>query len=71
LGLGGGRGTVLVAVEEDDGKPLGTVMLDPSGADREVARDADEAELRMLAVAPRAQGQGVAHAPAKADQQTR
>ncbi|HWG02192.1 MAG TPA: GNAT family N-acetyltransferase [Trebonia sp.] len=56
-----GHGTVFAAVD-DDGKLLGTVMLDPWNPESEVARGADETEVRMLAVAPAAQGQGVGRA---------
>jgi GNAT superfamily N-acetyltransferase len=52
-----GDGEVLVAVE--DGQLLGTVMLKPWHPSCEVARSADEAEIRALAVAPEAQGRGV------------
>ena len=41
---------------------LGTVMLDPWHDGSEVARDRREAEVRALAVAPQAQGQGVGRA---------
>src|ERR1700758_2243284 len=60
LGLDG-HGTILVAADGPSGheKLLGTVMLEPWHADSEVARSADEAEVRALAVAPRAQGRGV------------
>jgi GNAT superfamily N-acetyltransferase len=61
-----GRGTVLVAAGDsgDDGAGmlLGTVMLDPWHDGSEVARDRREAEVRALAVAPQAQGQGVGRA---------
>jgi ribosomal protein S18 acetylase RimI-like enzyme len=56
LGADGG-GEVLVAVE--GARLLGTVMLEPWHPASEVARSADEAELRALAVAPQAQGRGV------------
>jgi ribosomal protein S18 acetylase RimI-like enzyme len=56
-----GHGTVFVAVD-DDGKLLGTVMLDPWHPESEIARGADEAEVRMLAVAPATQGQGAGRA---------
>ena len=55
-----GHGTVLVAA--DGGQLLGTVMLDPWHDGSEVARDPREAEVRALAVAPGAQGQGVGRA---------
>lgn len=43
----------------DDGGILGNVTICPSGSSwREISRD-DEGELRMLAVAPQAQGRGV------------
>ncbi|HEX3959601.1 MAG TPA: GNAT family N-acetyltransferase [Trebonia sp.] len=58
-----GRGTVLVAARDGEdagtGRLLGTVMLDPWHEGSEVARDRREAEVRALAVAPQAQGQGV------------
>jgi ribosomal protein S18 acetylase RimI-like enzyme len=73
----GGHGTVLVAVGGDgqgdtdgpaivpapaDGRLLGTVMYEPWHPGSEVARRPDEAEVRALAVAPQAQGQGVGRA---------
>jgi ribosomal protein S18 acetylase RimI-like enzyme len=72
-----GHGTVFVAVDDtvdgtadnpaadspaNSGKLLGTVMLEPWHAGSEVARSADEAEVRALAVAPWAQGRGAARA---------
>ena len=66
-----GHGTVLVAVDEPedaDGssgpgeKLLGGVMFEPWHPASEVARSADEAEVRALAVAPWAQGRGVGRA---------
>jgi len=56
--LGGdGDGTVLVAVD-DDGRILGTVMLQPSSHGGEVGVGRDEAEIRALAVVPGEQGRG-------------
>jgi ribosomal protein S18 acetylase RimI-like enzyme len=46
----------------NSGKLLGTVMLEPWHAGSEVARSADEAEVRALAVAPWAQGRGTGRA---------
>jgi len=61
-GLGfDGHGTVLVAVDHD-GTLMGTVMYEPWHPGSEVARSADEAEVRALAVAPLAQGRGAARA---------
>jgi ribosomal protein S18 acetylase RimI-like enzyme len=58
-----GHGTVLVAAEDGaDAKLLGTVMLEPWHDHSEVARSPQEAEVRALAVAPRAQGLGVGRA---------
>ena len=71
-----GHGTVLVAVEgggdadgegggggdADGGKLLGTVMLEPWHGKSEVAKSADEVEVRALAVAPWAQGRGTGRA---------
>ena len=60
-GLGAdGHGTVLVAVEDRD--LLGTVMLEPWHAGSEVARSADEIEVRAFAVNPGAQRRGVGRA---------
>ncbi|WP_181780628.1 GNAT family N-acetyltransferase [Pseudonocardia pini] len=59
LGAGGGA-TILVAVE--GGELLGTVMLQPWGPDSEIARAAEEIEMRALAVSPAAQGRGVGRA---------
>jgi len=60
LGLDG-HGTILVAADGPSGleELLGTVMLEPWHDGSEVARSADEAEVRALAVAPWAQGRGV------------
>lgn len=52
---GGGRGGSAGAL-------LGTVMLEPWHAASEVSRGPEEAEVRALAVAPRAQGRGVGRA---------
>jgi ribosomal protein S18 acetylase RimI-like enzyme len=60
-----GHGMVFVAVDDATGaggELLGTVMLEPWHPDSEVARDADEAEVRALAVAPQAQRRGVGRA---------
>jgi GNAT superfamily N-acetyltransferase len=57
--LGGdGDGPVMVAVDEGDGRILGTVMLQfwPHGGEIGVGRD--EAEIRALAVVPGEQGRG-------------
>lgn len=54
-----GECAVLVAVDEADGGILGTITLEPFGADSELARDETEADLRAFAVAPAAQGRGV------------
>jgi ribosomal protein S18 acetylase RimI-like enzyme len=54
-----GNGTVLVAVARgDDSAILGTVMLQYWPRAGQVVTDPDEAEIRALAVAPDAQGQG-------------
>jgi ribosomal protein S18 acetylase RimI-like enzyme len=51
-----------VAQDEDSGEVLGSVTLCPVGSPwREIGKD-DEAEFRMLAVAPGAQGRGVGSA---------
>ncbi|OLT26976.1 GNAT family N-acetyltransferase [Nocardiopsis sp. CNR-923] len=55
-----GTGEVLVAAEGDT--LLGTIMFEPWSPDSEVARSADEAEIRAFAVAPRARGLGVGRA---------
>ncbi|WP_017541080.1 GNAT family N-acetyltransferase [Nocardiopsis halophila] len=52
-----GAGEVLVA--EDDGALLGTAMLQEHRPSSEVARSPEEAEVRALAVAPKARGRGV------------
>jgi ribosomal protein S18 acetylase RimI-like enzyme len=66
-----GHGTILVAADVPEGadgssgpgeKLLGTVMYEPWHPGSEVARSADEAEVRALAVAPWAQGRGVGRA---------
>jgi ribosomal protein S18 acetylase RimI-like enzyme len=62
----GGHGTVLVASDDGAlgpaGKLLGTVMYEPWHPGSEVARSADEAEVRALAVTSWAQGRGVGRA---------
>jgi ribosomal protein S18 acetylase RimI-like enzyme len=51
-----------VAEDDESGEVLGTVTLCPVGSPwREIGTD-DEAEFRMLAVAPQAQGRGVGSA---------
>lgn len=65
-----GHGVVFVAAEDGvrevagagSGQLLGTVMLEPWHPDSEVARGSDEAEVRALAVAPRAQRHGAGRA---------
>lgn len=55
-----GHGEVLVA--EEDGRLLGTIMFEPWSTGSEIARGADEAEVRAFAVAPQARGRGVGRA---------
>ncbi len=55
-----GTGEVLVAVDGE--RLLGTIMYEPWSPDSEVARSADEAEIRAFAVAPQARGLGVGRA---------
>lgn len=65
--LGGdGDGQILVAVDEGDGRILGTVTLQrwPHGGEIGVGRD--EAEIRALAVKPGEQGRGTGTALLKA-----
>jgi len=52
-----GTGTVLVAVLDDE--IAGTVMIQAGSHAAEVVQGPDEAEVRALAVAPRAQGHGI------------
>ena len=60
-GLGiSGTGEVLVA--EDNGRIVGTVMLEPFYRFSEIARNPGEAEVRALAVAPHAQHRGAGRA---------
>ena len=56
----GAHGEVLVAVDGD--KILGTVTLESWHENSEMATGPEEAEIRALAVAPEAQGQGVGRA---------
>jgi ribosomal protein S18 acetylase RimI-like enzyme len=67
-GLGSeGDGTVLVAVDEEDGsRILGTVMLQPWPHGGEIVTGPDEAEVRALAVTPAGQGRGAGSALLKA-----
>jgi ribosomal protein S18 acetylase RimI-like enzyme len=53
-------GTVLVAVDEGSGRPVGAVTLVLAGSRYAELAGPGEAELRMLAVDPSAQGRGVA-----------
>src|SRR6266700_816215 len=54
-----GEGTVLVAVDEEDGgQILGTVMLQPWPQGSHVAVGPGEAEIRALAVVPEGQSRG-------------
>jgi ribosomal protein S18 acetylase RimI-like enzyme len=55
------EGTVLVALTQD-GQIIGTVMLQPMQYAGPVVTSPDEAEIRALAVAPDAQGQGTGRA---------
>ncbi|HEY7143483.1 MAG TPA: GNAT family N-acetyltransferase [Streptosporangiaceae bacterium] len=55
-----GDGDILVAVAE--GKLAGTVMLQLGGPKSDLVSSADEAEIRALAVAPAARGQGTGRA---------
>ena len=60
-----GTGQILVAVEDDgpaQNQLLGTVMLLLWPEAGQVARGADEAEVRALAVAPHARGRGLGRA---------
>jgi len=61
-----GDGQILVAVDEGDGRILGTVTLQlwPHGGEIGVGRD--EAEIRALAVTPGEQGRGTGTALLKA-----
>jgi GNAT superfamily N-acetyltransferase len=52
-----GRGEILVAADEN--RLLGTAVLEPWSPESEIARNADEAEIRAFAVAPEARGRGV------------
>jgi ribosomal protein S18 acetylase RimI-like enzyme len=53
-----GRGEILVAADEEQ-RLLGTIMFEPWSTESEIARNADEAEIRAFAVAPEARGRGV------------
>jgi ribosomal protein S18 acetylase RimI-like enzyme len=53
---------LLVAAEPDHGRVLGTVTFVPDGGPLGEIAGPDEAEFRMLAVDPAAQGRGVATA---------
>jgi ribosomal protein S18 acetylase RimI-like enzyme len=55
-----GEGEVLVAVEGD--QLLGTIMFESWSPRSEIARGADEAEIRAFAVGPQARGRGVGRA---------
>src|SRR5262245_52593592 len=60
-GLGiSGTGEVLVA--EDNGRIIGTVMLEPFHRFSDIARNPGEAEFRALAVAPHEQHRGAGRA---------
>ena len=53
---------LLIAAEPDDGRVLGTVTYVPDGGPLGEIAGPDEAEFRMLAVDPAAQGRGVGSA---------
>ncbi|MFD6949055.1 GCN5 family acetyltransferase [Nocardiopsis sp. TSRI0078] len=53
-----GRGEILVAADEEQ-RLLGTIMFEPWSPESEIARNADEAEIRAFAVSPQARGRGV------------
>jgi ribosomal protein S18 acetylase RimI-like enzyme len=55
-------GDTMAGSHASSGKLLGTVMLEPWHPGSEVARSADDAEVRALAVAPWAQGRGAGRA---------
>src|SRR5258706_15215343 len=58
-----GDGTVLVAVDgQDDGRILGTVMLQRWPEGGQVVASQDGAEIRALAVSPEGQGRGAGRA---------
>jgi len=61
-GDGDGDGAVLVAVDEQDSRILGTVMLQPSPHAGQAVTGQDEAEIRALAVRPEARGRGTGSA---------
>ena len=58
LGFSGGD-EVLVATEEAESGILGTITLEAFAPASELARDDTEADIRVFAVAPSAQGRGV------------
>jgi ribosomal protein S18 acetylase RimI-like enzyme len=57
---------VLVAVDDETGEPVGAVTFVLPGSDLVELSGPDEAEFRMLAVAPHAQGRGVGEALVRA-----
>jgi ribosomal protein S18 acetylase RimI-like enzyme len=62
-----GDGTVLVAVDEEDGdRILGTVMLQPWPKAGQIVTGPGQAEIRALAVTPAGQGRGTGSALLKA-----
>ncbi|MDI1459792.1 N-acetyltransferase [Catellatospora sp. KI3] len=60
------HGTVLVAVDEPTGRVLGSVAFTLAGTPLADLSRPGEAEFRMLAVAPSAQGRGVGEALVRA-----
>jgi ribosomal protein S18 acetylase RimI-like enzyme len=60
------QGEVLVAQDEDSGELLGTVTFVLPGSELAELSRPGEAEFRMLAVAPAAQGRGVGEALVRA-----
>jgi ribosomal protein S18 acetylase RimI-like enzyme len=58
-GFGFGGDCAVLVAEDEAGRVVGTITLEPFGPDSELARDEAEADIRAFAVDAGAQGQGV------------
>jgi GNAT superfamily N-acetyltransferase len=58
-GFGFGGDCAVLVADDEAGGIVGTVTLEPFGPGSELAKDAQEADVRAFAVDARAQGQGV------------
>ena len=58
-GFGFGGDCAVLVADDESGRVVGTITLEPFGPDSELALDEAEGDIRAFAVDARAQGQGV------------